>query len=157
MIEERKTIPIEEDTKCEKFSEEKGNCIIEMVRKLCVDEDHKDPLECQDCLEFDHCKMYEYCIKLYDFILHREEEIQKKTAREILLRVKSFLEEQTKTVKQLSKPSMGNYAIPRNCVECYEGSQDNRLNELNRIAKKFGVEVEESGPIIEQEQEAMVQ
>ena len=77
------------------------------------------------------------------YVLEREEKAQKERTKEILLRVKSFLEEQTKTVKQLSNPSMGSYAIPQNCVECYEGSQDNRLDELSRIAKEFGAEIEE--------------
>ena len=80
---------------------------------------------------------------LYDKGYRKAEEVRKETAKEILLRVRSFLEEQTKTVKQLSKPTMGSHAIPPTCVECYEGSQDNRLDELSRIAKEFGVEVEE--------------
>ena len=81
--------------------------------------------------------------RLLNIGYRKEEEVRKETAKEILLRVKSFLEEQTKTVKQLSNPKMGVYAIPQSCVECYEGSQDNRLDELSRIAKEFGVEVEE--------------
>lgn len=72
----------------------------------------------------------------------KEEEVQKETAKKILFRVKLFLDEQTKTVKHLSRIK-SSAAIPQSCVECYEGSQDNRLDELSRIAKDFGVEVEE--------------
>ena len=68
------------------------------------------------------------------------EEESKKTAIEIIKEVKAFLDMQTQTVNELSN-SNSRYAIPENCRDCYEGSQKNRIAELKRIAKQYGVEV----------------
>lgn len=73
-------------------------------------------------------------------LLAKFEQEKKEQARDIIIRFKSFLETQSKTVKELSK-SKSRYAIPENCVECYEGSQENRIEELKRIAKEYGVEL----------------
>ena len=104
---------------CEKFSEEKADCIIEMVSKLCLWEDHKDPLECQDCPEFDNCKMYEYCITLYDFILKREEEASKRMAKTILQTLYDWLWEDYKCGTHILRPE-----------------------EIKELAKEFDTEVE---------------
>ena len=66
----------------------------------------------------------------------------KKTAKEIIKEVKAFLDMQTKTVNELSN-SNSRYAIPESCRDCYEGSQKNRIAMLQRIAEKYGVEIEE--------------
>lgn len=63
------------------------------------------------------------------------EKAHKEKAREILGQVKKFLDIQTKTVNELSN-SKSKYAIPESCRDCYNGSQENRIAELKRIAEK---------------------
>lgn len=70
-----------------------------------------------------------------------DKEATKKTAREIIKEVKAFLDMQTKVVNE-SANSNSPWAIPKKCRDCYVGSQENRIVELERIAEKCGVEVE---------------
>lgn len=67
------------------------------------------------------------------------EQIIEEMANDIPAEMKAFLDMQTKTVNGLSN-SQSRYAIPQSCNECYKGSQENRIAELKRIAKKYGVE-----------------
>ena len=58
------------------------------------------------------------------------------TAQKVLLKVKDFLDMQSKTMRYELK------IVSDNCKECYLASQENRYREIERIAKEFDLNLE---------------
>ena len=58
------------------------------------------------------------------------------TAKKVLLKVKNFLDMQSKTMRYELK------IVSDTCKECYLASQENRYREIERIAKEFDLNLE---------------
>ena len=88
-----------------------------------------DPHEWYNCkrCKYRPCAAYKYCDDLYNASYRKEEEVSKKTAKEIY---KALLG--TEHIKELAQKEHCEWWVSRW-----------RLEDLNRVFKEFGVEVEE--------------
>ena len=116
--------------------EKRDDLVLEMAQQLC----EYAGIGCQDCPkshspeEYGECELPEICTTLADYVLRKEEEVQKETAEVFSNRIKSLILEfyGAKDLEDLvHKDPYG--IIHRDYI--WKG--------LRRLEKEFGVEVEE--------------